>query len=270
MKKAVKALKALTQSLLRRANLKLIRLGSNSSRRLGAYESAVMGLLCASQHLRIVVVGANDGKHNDPIYTVVRDFISAHTQMILIEPQTRLHGYIAEHYAFHNDVHILGCAIGGGEEAGTLELHALRPEYWSRAQPDYAKDWPVYRAPTGITSTDRNNVVTWANKHVKRLKDPDAAVESFEVPCRSLLSALFEVGLDTSIDVLQVDAEGFDDIVIYNSDIAQTRPRIVYFEGKTLTAERLAKLKVYLADHGYISLPIGGDVLALGISTQFL
>ena len=222
-----------------------------------------MSLLCTSERLRIVVVGANDGKHNDPIYATVREFIGQRTQMILIEPQKRLHGYISEHYAFHDDVHILECAIGEGE-ADTLELHAVRPEYWARAQPEYAKNrnWPEYRAPTGITSTDRSKVLAWVTKHVKGLGDAEVAVESFEVPSRSLSAALSEAGLDASLDVLQIDAEGFDDVIIYNSDLVRTRPQIVYFESKTLSSDRFDQLNAYLEKIGYITFGVGGDTLA--------
>jgi len=53
------------------------------------------------------------------------------------------------------------------------------------------------------------------------------------------------------IDVLQIDAEGADDEVIYASDIERLRPRLINFERRHLSDQRQQTLAAFLAGQGY-------------------
>ena len=73
-----------------------------------------------------------------------------------------------------------------------------------------------------------------------------------------------------SIDVLQVDAEGMDDDVIYNSGIDELTPSIIYFEADHLSKGRAAKLMIYLEERGYMLARIKRDMMAvLAAPSQF-
>ncbi|MEP1933535.1 MAG: FkbM family methyltransferase, partial [Roseibium sp.] len=147
-------------------------------------------------------------------------------------------------YSFHPSHRIVPAAVGPED---TLTLHAIRPEHWKRFTPTYSSDWPSYRAPTGVTSTDRNCVLRWVKKHLPDECDPENLVTELTVPSKRLTGFLECLGKEPVVDVLQVDAEGFDDEVIYACDIDLTEPKIIRFEHSHLPEERLARLKKHLS-----------------------
>lgn len=71
-----------------------------------------------------------------------------------------------------------------------------------------------------------------------------------------------------SIDVLQIDAEGFDDQVIYASDIEKFLPPVINFEYGNLPPQRAKELSKYLAAHGYVLSQHGIDGLAIHTSPK--
>ena len=66
-----------------------------------------------------------------------------------------------------------------------------------------------------------------------------------------------------SIDVLQIDTEGYDDIVVYNSNLSETRPKLIYFESQHMSPEKQMALNHYLLKHRYRIYKVGGDSLAI-------
>ena len=76
------------------------------------YHTAVLALLAAKGHLNMVVVGANDGRINDPIYDLIRLVVKDRVSLTLIEPNRHLHPVLRENYSFLPTVTILGTAIG--------------------------------------------------------------------------------------------------------------------------------------------------------------
>lgn len=224
------------------------------------YNSAVLALASVKKNLTIAVVGANDGKLNDPIFPLVEGPLRQRVEMILIEPQSFLIDTIKDNYAFLEKMHVFNVAIGDNP---TLRMYRIKEQFWERTASGSKSAWPSYRSATGVTSLQRENVVEWARKHVKSAADVDDMIEAFEVPGYRLGQLLQSNHLATGIDVLQVDAEGEDDTVIYCCDLEQTRPCILFFENKNLSEERLASLLSYLAGLGYQVFALGKDTLAI-------
>jgi len=223
------------------------------------YHAAILALASQGRPVRICVIGANDGKANDPIYFLVRDNLRSNSQILLFEPQPYLLQFLKKNYSFHPAHKIINAAVGPQD---SLTLHAVRPEHWDRFNPSYAAKWPTYRAPTGVTSFDRENVVGWVRKHLPDEKDPDSLVAELTVPSGRLVPYVQDHWQDTTIDVLQIDAEGFDDEVIYACDIEVTQPKIIRFESAHLSAERLARLREHLSEN-YLLVELGRDMLGI-------
>ena len=223
------------------------------------YEVALLTLLSEKKRLRIAQVGANDGAVDDPLHNFV-SLATDQTEICLIEPQQHLIPYLTKNYEFHPSKAIFNGAVG---VRGELELYVVKQSYWSRLHVPYAKGWPEYSAPSGVTSSDRNHVRKWLEQYLKKGNDIDDAIDVLRVPSLPLPDILQSLGILGEIDVLQVDTEGFDDQIIYNSDIGALKPQLINFEAKHLPAKRYDELKIFLRDHGYLIARWQGDALAI-------
>jgi FkbM family methyltransferase len=223
------------------------------------FEAALLALLAMTDRLRIVQVGANDGVINDPLHDFLRRF-PERTEVTLIEPQRALIPYLEANYAFHPARRIFNGAVG---PAGVLCLHSITPQAWDKIDAPYARDWPAYRAPTGVTSTDRDHVIRWLRTYGRPGLDVEAAVVREEAPSLPLPDLLDRLSVGRRIDVLQVDAEGFDDEVIFHAAIEETQPRLINFEMANLPAPRFQALTQHLQANGFTISEQGGDCLAV-------
>lgn len=228
--------------------------------RLSPYEAALRTLLACRERVHIVQIGANDGAINDPVYKFVKS-AADRTDILLVEPHEDLIPYLRQNYAFHPNATIFQGAIG---PPGTLELYAVDRAYWPALKPiPYARDWPDYRAPTGVTSANREHVHAWLKENLRDSKDADRAIRSFQAPCMDIAGLLVETGIETEIDVLQIDAEGYDDTVIYNANLDTLKPRLINFEVAHMPQDRLSALETYLHGHGYGVAKFDMDALAI-------
>lgn len=220
------------------------------------YQVALEVLIRIKHQLNIVVVGANDGKTRDPIYNFAMKRSGA-TKILLVEPNELLLPYLNRNYSSHPSHQIANCAIG---EEGTLTLYAIKQEAWESFQPAYAKKWPFHRAATGLTSAFRSHL----EKAVKNQGlNPDAAIGTMNIPPKKLKTLLEELKWPVPIHVLQIDAEGYDDVVIYNSNLAYSKPTLIYFESHNMSAEKMGALKQYLVRQKYSTYSLRDDVLAV-------
>jgi hypothetical protein len=141
-----------------------------------------------------------------------------------------------------------------------LTLYAVKSNWFDRFQPAYAKGWPQYRAATGITSANKEHV---EKALIREGINPDDAIESLNVPCQQLSPLLASLNWPSAIDVLQIDAEGYDDSVIHAANIQNTRPKIIYFENHNIPEKRMDALVNYLSSQHYQTYKMGGDSLAV-------
>jgi FkbM family methyltransferase len=220
------------------------------------YSVGLQTLVEIKNSLNIIVIGANDGRVNDPIYEFAMK-MSSTTNILLIEPNKFLLPHLQKSYSSHPSHQIANCAIG---QESILTLYAVKANWFDRFQPAYAKGWPKYRAATGITSANKEHV---EKALLREGINPDDAIESLNVPCQQLSPLLAALSWPSTIDVLQIDAEGYDDSVIHASSIQSTRPKLIYFENHNIPKERMEALTNYLSSQYYQIYKLGGDSLAV-------
>jgi FkbM family methyltransferase len=234
---------------------------ATSSRReeLTHFESCLHLLMGTFDTINVVQIGANDGATNDPLHA----FLKTHpnrSRVILVEPQSYLIPYLEENYRFHKDCYIFNGAIGPNR---SLKLHRIRKEFWGELEVPYASTWPAYRAPTGITSSNYEHVSAWASHFYKGSSPVSDLIETVEVESINVSELLRRSGKFDKVDVLQIDTEGFDDEVIYASNIEKFRPFIINFELAHLDMGRATALEDFLNEQHYILSPHGLDGLAI-------
>jgi FkbM family methyltransferase len=213
------------------------------------------GYLAAKRRMNFVQIGANDGKINDPIFPFVMRNRTV-TRILLIEPQPEIVPFLRENYADHPDATIYGGAIGIGE---ALLLFRVKPQLWNSYNPPYMQGAPAYRVPSGFASSSIQHVRRHAEGNFRidaRLED---CIEEISVPCTTLHALISRLSWDHDVDVLQIDAEGADDEVIYASDTDRLRPRLINYERSHLTEERGQRLEAFLTRQGYRILHWSGS-----------
>ena len=128
------------------------------------YFFTLSAALATHGSLRIAVVGANDGRINDPIFSFANKF-KASTELFLIEPQKALLPHLRTNYGFHPRAKFMNQAIG---PVGTITLYSVDEAVWPHLRAPYAENWPAYRAPTGVTSGERAHVIRWLREFGRR------------------------------------------------------------------------------------------------------
>tara|TARA_R110001599_G_scaffold195452_1_gene391816 strand:+ start:4751 stop:9193 length:4443 start_codon:yes stop_codon:yes gene_type:complete len=199
-------------------------------------------------YTKVVQVGANDGCINDPIYEVVMRN-KEKTKILLIEPQSNILEHLEKNYALHPEAHIANYAVGPDS---LLSLYRIKPTYYSLFTKRYLHDSPSYRVPSGFSSFDKKHVIKHAQGNFPKNTKIDDVIEKIEVPSHDLLTILNTSSWEEQqIDILQIDAEGMDDKVIYSCNIELTQPKLINFERAHLSQRAYRDLCVYLLGMDY-------------------
>ena len=228
------------------------------------FEAACFALLAESDRIRIVQIGANDGKWGDPLFEIARSFCDR-TDLLLCEPQPELVEKLTENYVFHPNVRVFQGAIG--RPGSEFSFFRVRPEFWDSLEAPYLKEAPAYRAPTGLASLDREhlarNLELLSNRVDGSKVDPDLVIEEIPVELTSLEALLHRYPEMNPVDVLIVDVEGLDDQIIYDSVGESFKPKVLFFETQHLSPNEENGLFVFLRGFGYQLMKLGGNTLGV-------
>ena len=97
--------------------------------------------------------------------------------------------------------------------------------------------------------------------HLRRHGIPDAEIVTQPVACHTVESALRAAGLE-HVDLIQIDAEGYDWPIIRSIDFARLRPRILRFEYRHMPPRDADACLALLASHGYRFIIEARDIIA--------
>ncbi len=184
------------------------------------------------QQLFIVQIGANDGVMADPI----NRFVTANRERvrgIVVEP---VEDYFEELKQAYKD-----CA---GITPVNVAIHNTE------------KEMTIYRvdpAADGLAEWTKG-IASFNKDHHRLSGTPVDVMIAEQVPCISLdeLIRLYDV---TSIDLLQIDCEGYDSEIILGMDLVRIRPSIIHFEHglmhKIMSEQVFSSVTRRLEENGY-------------------
>lgn len=180
-----------------------------------SFEDKLQSSLGSLRALKFVQIGANDGVRGDPI----RDLIIKHAWTgVLVEPLSDVFDSLVRGYASHNGLafeHAAVCVYNGNTT--------------------------LYRARGSDASTLKE----------ERLKDKLRANASpIQVPCMTL-RALIQKHQIGSLDLLQIDTEGYDWEIIRQLPTLEFWPRVIHFEAHLLGADYTFCTN-FLTKNGYV------------------
>ena len=188
----------------------------------------------------IVQVGACDGVTNDPIRNeVAKDS----TRAVLIEPNPFAFDRLQKVYADRPNVTLIQAAIG--EKDGEAHLYRVK-----NAEKTHSDIDPTLQ------------IASFYREHLEHHGKKAHEIEQITVACRSLSSLVAEFGL-IKIDLLQIDAEGFDAAVVRMALKLPVLPDCINFEHVHLAAQDRQPLFDLLKENGYLLSYDAWNILAM-------
>ncbi len=207
--------------------------------------------------LSFIQIGANDGFTHDPICKFIyRD----RWKGILVEPQKAPYeNGLKVLYDNNPNVFPVNAAISDKSSQKVLYVVAFSEARWA----------------TGLASFNKENVLEhFENGHaaycahkegIDLPKDSTDYIRKQMVSCVTF-SELMEKYSLSSVDLVQIDAEGFDFEVIKMIDFETINPLLISFESTNLSAEDKKDCFDFLSSKGYLLYTDNRDTIALKAS----
>ena len=216
--------------------------------------AAVIRAHCAgNSRFFFVQIGAHDGASTDPLAECIR---AMRLSGLLVEPQEREFRRLAEVYADQPQLRFERAAVA--HEDGVATLYKVKLSFWTE-----------HGFPPGIASQISSLNPNQIRRHVELFGGAKLAareadyLERETVPALTLRSLLARHAIER-IDLLQIDAEGFDFEIVKMIDWRDPPP-MIHFETIHLpVADRLAAWRL-LRDNGYALFATNShNTLAIG------
>jgi FkbM family methyltransferase len=200
--------------------------------------------------LSFIQVGANDGVYGDPLRNYVKRF---GWRGLLVEPQPDVFARLVENYSDQAD-HLI------------FENVAISP---------VDRELLLYRVP-GLTAVAGQKMqdaltVTSMNPQVVAGQGGVRASELERVVVPAMrLDELIERHKVASLDLLQIDCEGYDGEVLMSIDLNLHRPRLIQFEHGHMKRADLDGLEQRFTGQGYRLFYGGRFADSLAMADEFL
>jgi FkbM family methyltransferase len=199
----------------------------------------------ARENVFFVQIGSNDGSRGDPLYAAVRRH--GHWRGILVEPVPFVFERLKNNY--DNDPRLIFENVAIAEGAKTLPFYYVS----ENAKLPFGGELPEWYDQLG--SFNPAHIV----KHLGDWIAP--FVVSAPVQCSTLPDLLAKHKI-SHIDLLHIDAEGYDATILNQFALSRFAPRLIMFEHKHLEPAEKAEIRNRLAKVGYRQKQIGDNTVA--------
>jgi FkbM family methyltransferase len=217
-------MKQMIKDTLNRLGYDIVRYPDPVTPKIDVFDLVVNQVASMTPDFFFIQIGANDGILEDPI----RDYIMKyHWRGVLIEPLPDMFRELVANYTGETQLIFENAAIA--TEDGAISLFTLDD-------------------PTRDISANR--FTSLLKGHLVRSFGKDAPIKELKVPALSLAS-LFSKHEISKVDLLQIDAEGFDYDIIKMFDFNRVKPTIIHFEHFNMSGSRRRETWKYLASLGY-------------------
>jgi len=188
-----------------------------------------------------IQVGAHDGVRFDGLYQRVTQ---VNPRGIVVEPLPRYFRRLQMNYEDYPGVVAVNVALHPSAEF--VEIHHADPEK------AVAAGLPAWAG--GIGSVDP--------RHHARIKVPESCMTTTRVPATTFERLLAPRAV-ARVDLLQIDAEGFDLEILRMFPFDRLKPRLVKYEHDALDATARAEAERILIANGYRVFPEGEDTIGI-------
>jgi FkbM family methyltransferase len=193
-----------------------------------------------------VEIGSNDGVQHDHL----RPFILERGwRGVMVEPVPYVFERLRENYGSVGRVELENAAIA--DRDGPLPFYYLRPP--AHGESDALPSWY-----DGIGSFSREVVMS----HADHIPDIESRIVRADVPTMTFESLCAKHGL-ASVDLLLIDAEGYDHRIIRSIDLAARHPTLLAYEHYHLDPAERRECASWIRDRGYETMEEGFDTWCL-------
>lgn len=194
------------------------------------------------KNFHFLQIGGNDGFANDPIFKFVKRYS---WKGIIVEPQKEVFTKrLRRTYRFEKNIILENIAIT--EKNGIRKLYKLG---FTNAR--WATGLATFDRKTLEFQIERNYVADCAKAQGIALPDNiDDYIISEDVHCSTINDLLIKHHFKT-LDLLQIDTEGFDYEIIKNIDFSVLKPTIISYESEHLSKSDFIKCNDLLKLNGY-------------------
>jgi len=176
-------------------------------------------------------IGAFDGVNNDPL----NDLIKKHDlKGIVVEPQPQAFDLLKENYKSTNNLVFVNAAISNKDET--------KPFY--------------------TTKTEAIQVASFNKQHLIKRNVPVTHIAEVEMQCFTI-NTLLEQNNFSSLDLIQIDTEGYDFEIVKTIDFTKVQPLVIRYEHEHLSPSDFSNSLELLADQGYQFIVERRDVVAI-------
>ena len=193
-----------------------------------------------------IQVGANDGSMADPLR---RQILGRKWSGIMIEPVPDIFARLAANYRFRRQLILENVAIAA--EPGERDFYSLKPVADLRAE-----GLPAWYS--GLGSFYKDIILS----HSKLIPDIESRIVTRKVPTTTFEALCKKHGI-RSVNLIQIDTEGYDYEVVKLIDFTQLRPELLAYEHFHLSPEDRQACEALLHSHGYVTSAQWLDTLAL-------
>ena len=193
-----------------------------------------------------IEIGSNDGEQHDHLQPWIR---SSGWTGLMVEPVPYVFERLRRNYGGLERITFENVAIA--DRDGRLPFYHLR-----EADPEERDRLPSWY--DGIGSLSRANVLA----HRRHIPDIGERIVRSEVPCLAFESLCRRHDV-TTVDLLVVDAEGYDAEILRHIDFSARRPRLVVYEHFHLEPDDRSACRSALEYHGYETMEEGFDTWCL-------
>jgi FkbM family methyltransferase len=189
-----------------------------------------------------VQIGSNDGKKGDPIHEFVKKY---KWQGLLVEPVPSIFKRLQENYKGYQGLNFENVAIA--QEEGLRSFYRLKE--------NDNPSMPVWYDQLGSFNKE---VI---QKHRSQIPNLDKYLIEEEVRCIPFMALLKKHSV-SRIDLLHIDAEGYDYEIIKMIDFTKVKPAAILYEHRHLSEEDKNECTELLKAHGYKLSIVGADTFA--------
>jgi len=179
-----------------------------------------------------IQIGANDGVTADPIH---KHILKYGWQGILVEPVKFYFEKLVKNYEGQSDLRFENSAISHKDsECDFFMLPARHSRF------------PHIFAGAGLGSLSKSNLLKrwWRIPFIKK------TIVKERVRCMTLGGLLQKYNIK-NIDLLIIDAEGYDDQIVKQLNFNNWKPRILVFEHNNINRSRRIECESLLKENGY-------------------